>query len=106
MVDHVADVKKYTSKVDENALNNLLKNYRLVLSKKETATVACSQPSELDTVRNNFLKKKLGLSKSDDELNAAIKEICEKMGTSNRNKSRATFYYLLAEKFGKLSVFS
>lgn len=106
MVDHVADVKKYSSKVDENALNNLLKNYRLVLSKRETATVACSQKSELDTVRNNFLKKKLGLKNSDADLDAAIAEVCEKMGSSNRNKSRATFYYLLAEKFGKLSVFS
>jgi hypothetical protein len=52
------------------------------------------------------LKKKLGLSASDEELDAAIKEVCEKMGSSNRNKYRALFYALLAVKFGKESVYA
>ena len=42
----------------------------------------------------------LGLS-DDPELDAAIKEVCEQLGSSNRNKYRGMFYYLLAVKFGK-----
>ena len=31
-------------------------------------------------------------------------EVCEKM-KADRDKSRVAFYYLLAEKYGKLSLF-
>jgi small subunit ribosomal protein S1 len=40
-----------------------------------------------------------------EELDAAIAEVCEKMGKSNKNKYRALFYYLLVEKFGKADVY-
>lgn len=67
---------------------------------KDASSVACGQESELATVKNNYLIGKLGLSDG-PELDNAIKEVCEKMGTSNRNKHRAMFYYLLCVKFGK-----
>ena len=56
---------------------------------------------ELDRLKNNFLIKKLGLADSAD-LDKAIQDVVNKFGSSNRNKYRAVFYYLLAEKFGKL----
>jgi len=34
----------------------------------------------------------------------AIKDVCEKM-KADRDKSRVAFYYLLAEKYGKLGMF-
>jgi len=71
---------------------------------KDAATVACGQDSELETVKNNYLIKKLGL-KDDAKLDAAIKEVCEQLGSSNRNKYRAMFYYLLCVKFGKENVY-
>lgn len=71
---------------------------------QDSETVSCSEESELATVKNNFLIKKLGLEDG-AELDAAIAEICEKMGTSNRNKYRAIFYYLLVEKFEKADVY-
>lgn len=71
---------------------------------QDSETVSCSDDSELATVKNNFLIKKLGLEDS-EVLDAAIAEVCEKMGTSNRNKYRAIFYYLLVEKFGKADVY-
>jgi hypothetical protein len=46
---------------------------------KDSATVAGSQQSELDTVKNNFLIKKLGL-KDGPELDAGIDAIIEKYG--------------------------
>ena len=72
---------------------------------KDASTVAGSQQSELDTVKNNFLIKKLGLADSAD-LDAAIDAVLEKYGKSNRNKYRAVVYYLLAVHFGKESVYN
>ena len=68
-------------------------------------SVACSDQSELDTVKNNFLIKKLGLSE-DDGLDTAIKEVCETIGSSVRTKYRAVFYTLLVEKFGKQDIYA
>lgn len=100
MSDHLEDVRKYAKKpVNEAAVAGIEKTYRLVLSKPDTRYVACSDKAELETVRKNFLEKKLGL-KSDD-LDASIKGVCETMKAS-RSKSRLTFYYLLAEHYGKL----
>ena len=53
-------------------------------------------------VRNSFLKKKLGLTS--DDLDEAIESVCAAM-KADRTKSRLTFYYLLAERFGKLDMF-
>lgn len=60
----------------------------------DSSTVAGSQQSELDTVKNNFLIKKLGLANS-PALDAGIKTVLEQYGTSNKHKYRAVVYYLL-----------
>ena len=104
-MDYVADVKKYTSNVNEDAVDGIVKHCGIALRSKDASTVSCSQKSELATVRNSFLKKKLALTDSDEDLDKAIAEVCNTLGSSNRNKSRVTFYYLLAEKYGKLSLF-
>ena len=72
---------------------------------KDAATVAGSQQSELDTVKNNFLIKKLGL-KDGADLDKGIEAIMEKYGKSNKNKYRAVVYYLLAIHFKKESVYN
>jgi hypothetical protein len=71
---------------------------------KDSATVSCTDKSELETVKNNYLIKKLGLQDG-PKLDAAIQKVCEKLGSSNRNKYRAIFYYLLCVEFGKESVY-
>lgn len=70
----------------------------------DAATVSGSDQSELDTVKNNFLIKKLGLSASDD-LDGGINAVMETYGKSNRNKYRAVVYYLLTKHFGKESIY-
>ena len=70
----------------------------------DASTVAGTQESELETVKNNFLIKKLGLSDS-PALMAAIDEAITTYGKSNRNKYRAVIYYMLTKKFGKESVY-
>ncbi|MEZ7506472.1 DUF2853 family protein [Flavobacterium sp. Arc2] len=71
----------------------------------DAATVAGSQQSELDTVKNNFLIKKLGLKEGPD-LDTGIDAVIEKYGRSNTNKYRAVVYYLLAVHFKKESVYN
>ena len=68
------------------------------------ATVSGSDESELATVKNNFLIKKLGL-KDGPELDKAIDTVMETYGKSNRNKYRAVVYYLLTKHFKKESVY-
>ena len=71
----------------------------------DASTVAASQESELETVKNNFLIKKLGL-KDGPELMAATNSVIDTYGRSERNKYRAVFYYLLVKHFGKESVYA
>ena len=70
----------------------------------DASTVAGSQAAELETVKNNFLMKKLGL-KDDTELDTAIASVLQTYGQSERNKYRAVVYYMLTKHFGKESVY-
>jgi uncharacterized protein VirK/YbjX len=103
-MDHLADIKKYAAKPDEAAVTGMAKTYALVMSKADTKWVAASDPTEIERVVNNFLKKKLGRKESNDALTAACKAVGEKM-KADRNKSRLAFYYLLAEHYGALKMF-
>jgi hypothetical protein len=71
----------------------------------DASTVAGSQPSELETVKNSFLMKKLGLA-DEPELMAAIDKAIETYGRSERNKYRAVIYHMLTKHFGKESIYS
>ncbi len=102
--DWAADLKKHAPDADDAVVAKMLNTYRLVLSKPDTASVAFSDDGELVTVRENFLKKKLGLTLPDAELDAGIAAVGQQLA-GVRRKSRLTVYYLLADRFGKLGVF-
>lgn len=70
----------------------------------DAATVSGSDESELATVKNNFLIKKLGLSDG-PALDKGIDSVMDTYGRSNRNKYRAVVYYLLVKHFKKESVY-
>ena len=70
----------------------------------DASTVAGSQASELETVKENFLMKKLGLADG-PELMDAINKAIETYGKSERNKYRAVVYYMLTKHFRKESVY-
>lgn len=70
----------------------------------DASTVAAGQPAELETVRDNFLIKKLGLADG-PQLMDAINQVIETYGRSERNKYRAVVYYMLTKHFGKESVY-
>ena len=91
--------------LDDAFISAVTKGLGPSIYNKDAESVSCSDSSELDTVKKNFLIKKLGLEDS-SELDDAIKEVCQKMGTSNRNKYRALFYALLAKKFEKEDIYA
>lgn len=70
----------------------------------DASTVAATQEGELDTVRKNFLIKKLGLGDG-PELVAAINSVIDTYGRSERNKYRAVIYYMLVKHFGREGVY-
>lgn len=70
----------------------------------DASTVSGSDESELATVKNNFLIKKLGLADG-SALDAGIAAVMEQYGKSNRNKYRAVVYYLLTKHFKKESAY-
>ncbi|WP_170334375.1 DUF2853 family protein [Ruegeria arenilitoris] len=70
----------------------------------DASTVAATQDGELETVKNNFLIKKLGLADG-PELMEAINKVLETYGMSERNKYRVVVYYMLTKHFGKEAVY-
>ena len=67
--------------------------------------VSSSDKKELETVKKNFLIKKLGLEDT-EKLDAAIESAIEKIGKSNRNKYRALFYTILVEELGAQAIYA
>jgi Protein of unknown function (DUF2853) len=101
-IDHKGDVKKYAPAADEAHINKIIKHLGIAMKGTDTQLVACSSKDELTRVRDSWCKKKLGLTQPDAELDKAIAEVCTKM-KADKSKSRIAFYYLLAEKYGKLA---
>jgi len=70
------------------------------LQKRDSSLVSLGDKEEFARVRENFLKKKLGLTDSDADLDKAIISIGDQM-KGDRTKNRVALYYLLAKRFGK-----
>jgi hypothetical protein len=103
--DWVADVKKYAPNADDKAIAGIVRYLGIALQRRDSALVSFSDREEVARVRDSFLKKKLGLTAPDAELDQAILAVGEKL-KGDRSKNRVTVYYLLADQFGKLSAFS
>jgi Protein of unknown function (DUF2853) len=71
----------------------------------DSSTVAGTDKSELETIKANFLVKKLGLADG-PELMTGIEGVIDQYGRWNRNKYRAVIYYLLTKRFGRESVYA
>lgn len=100
MSDYTADVAKYVDSPDQTCIDNIVKYCGIALrSSRDAALVSSSDKAELDRVRDGFAKKKLQLDS--DAADAGIQKVCEQMKGS-RQKSRVTFYYLLAEHTGTM----
>ena len=107
----VEKIELYTNEADKLGVKVEADLFKLItkglgpsIYKDDAETVSCSQKSELETVKKNFLIKKLGLNDGEN-LDTAIQTVCEKMGTGNKKKYRAIFYYLLVKELGAESKY-
>jgi len=100
-VDYTTDIKKYTSSVEQKAVDGIVRFLGIALKSRDASHVACSSNSELERVRESFLKRKLKLTEDDAAMDGRIQAVCEAM-KADTSKHRVTFYYLLAERAGKL----
>ena len=83
---------------DPELLEKITKGLGPSIFKRDAESVSMTEPMELNTVKVNFLIKKLGLEDS-PQLDEAIQKVGAIMGRTNRVKYRAIFYYLLVEEF-------
>lgn len=93
--DYAEDVAKYVDSPDQACIDSIVSYCGIALrSSKDAALVSSSDRKELDTVRDGFAAKKLKLDAA--AADEGISKVCEQMKAS-RQKSRVTFYYLLAQ---------
>lgn len=96
--------KKLGLDISDTLIAKATKSLVPAIYDQDAETVSCSDRSELERIKKNFLQKKLGLD-NDTEMDRAIQKVCETMGISNRNKYRVLFYVLLVQEFGKESLY-
>ncbi|WP_422060438.1 DUF2853 family protein [Sphingopyxis sp.] len=102
--DWLADVRKYVADADETVVSAIVKYLGIALRNRDSSLVSFTDKTETDRVRENYLKKKLGLTHDDAALDAAIAGVGAQM-KGDRTKNRVTVYYLLAQHFGLLNIF-
>ncbi|KQC29277.1 DUF2853 family protein [Flagellimonas eckloniae] len=106
IVKYAADIKdKFGETPDMDLLTKVAIGLGPAIYNLDASKVSGSDDKELETVKNNFLIKKLGLSDSSD-LMSAINAVIDRYGKSNKNKHRAVIYYMLAKHFGKESIYN
>lgn len=102
MADYLADVQKYDAGADADVVQKIVKHLGIALRSRDASLVSCSDPSELDRVRESWCMKKLGETNA-EAADAVINKVCEAM-KADRQKPRVTFYYLVAKEMGKLGA--
>lgn len=103
---YASDIKeKFGENPDMDLLTKVAVGLGPAIYNLDASKVSGSDDKELQTVKNNYLIKKLGLSDSPDLMNA-INSVIDKYGRSEKNKHRAVVYYQLCKHFGKQSVYN
>lgn len=97
--DFASDVLNYTTRVNADAVDAIVKFCGIALKGKDSQFVSITDPAEVKRVVDGFCAKKLGLDTKSAE--AAVKAVGEQM-KADRTKHRVTVYYLLAEITGTL----
>ena len=102
---YTEEVNKLGIKINTDLLASVTKGLGPSIYKADSEKVSSSDTKELETVKKNFLIKKLGLEDS-PKLDEAIAKAIETIGSSNRNKYRAIFYTILVEQLGVQSHYT
>ena len=102
---YAADIKeKFGETANLDLLTKVAVGLGPAIYNADASKVSGSDSKELETIKKNFLIKKLGL-KDSPELMTAIQNVVDKYGSSVRNKHRAVVYYQLAKHFKKEGVY-
>ncbi len=102
---YAADIKdKFGESADMDLLTKVTIGLGPSIYNLDASKVSGGDEKELETVKNNYLIKKLGLQDS-PQLMEAINGVLDKYGASNKNKHRAVVYYMLCKHFKKASVY-
>ena len=83
-------------KIDHELLDTLVGRLRLIVDNRDAMHVSGTDPAELETVRKNFVVKKLEIEDKEKGA-AAVSKVAEKM-SSIKMKNRAAFYYLVQKE--------
>ena len=103
---YAADIKnKFGQDPDMDLLTKVAVGLGPAIYNLDASKVSGSDEKELETVKNNFLIKKLGLADT-PVLMESINSVIDTYGRSEKNKHRAVIYYILAKHFGKESVYN
>lgn len=102
---YAADIKdKFGAKPDMDLLTKVTIGLGPSIYNLDASKVSGADDKELETVKNNYLIKKLGMSDS-QKLMDGVKGVMDKYGSANKNKHRAVVYYMLCKHFSKESVY-
>jgi len=100
-------VEQYSAKCAELGMNiwggllaRAAKACGPALFNADAETVAASDTTELETVRNNFVMKKLWVEDADEAMNI-VNTVAQEMKDFGSHKYRAVFYARCAELAGK-----
>lgn len=102
--DWATDVKKYHADADDDIIAGIVRYCGIALRNRDSALISFADGAETARVRENFLKKKLALTGSDEVLDACIADVGQRM-KDDRTKNRVTAYYLLAHANDRLEIF-
>ncbi|TIX60056.1 MAG: DUF2853 family protein, partial [Mesorhizobium sp.] len=75
MADYLADVKKYDAGASADAVEKIVKHLGIALRNRDSSLVSCTDPKELERVRENWAAKKLGVADA-NKADGAIEKAC------------------------------
>jgi len=101
---YTSEAEKLGIAIDADLFKNVAKGLGPSIYKEDAELVSSSNKAELETIKKNFLIKKLGQEDS-EKLDEAIQKVIDTLGSSNRRKYRALFYYLLVKELGAESAY-
>jgi small subunit ribosomal protein S1 len=101
---YTAEADKLGISIDADLFKLVAKGLGPSIYKEDAELVSSSSKAELETIKKNFLIKKLGQEDS-EKLDEVIQKVVDILGSSNRRKYRALFYYLLVKELGAESVY-
>ena len=102
--DWASDVRKYAPEASSEVVAKIARYCGIALQSRDASLVALSDLTEVARVKDGFIRRKLGVDLPEAEVDKALASVAETM-KGDRTKNRVTVYYLLAERFDRLSAF-